>query len=139
MSIKVNIDVADFQKEMKRIEQEVSSLATADIHEKIDYATEQLKIVTPVDTGKARQGWENEKTISGPTLDTGLLIKEALGIGNKKTLVALALGLNPNAKQEGRIFNNVDYISVLNNGHSKQAPKYFIEQVLVKIGIPTPD
>jgi len=38
----------------------------------------------------------------------------------------------------GEIYNEVEYIDTLNRGHSKQAPKYFIEQVLTKIGILTP-
>ena len=38
----------------------------------------------------------------------------------------------------GTILNQVEHISALNNGHSKQAPKYFIEQVLLTIGILTP-
>ena len=33
------------------------------------------------------------------------------------------------------VFNNVEYVPVLNNGHSKQAPTNFIEQVLTKFGM----
>jgi len=103
----ITLDVVDFKKEMRRLEREVLERGTMEIHEQIDLATENLKIVTPVDTGKARKGWQNRKTIA---------------LGN----------------QVGEIFNDVEYIDVLNSGHSKQAPRYFIEQVLSKIGILTP-
>jgi hypothetical protein len=105
----VKLDVVDFQKEMKRVEQEVKRLANDDIESKIDYATKTLREVTPVDSGVARAGWKNQKT------------------------------KNSNELVEAKIINDVEYISILNNGHSKQAPKYFIEQVLITIGILTPN
>lgn len=107
--MKVSLDIVDFKKEMKRVEQEVLELGNIEIEERVDYATETLRQVTPVDTGKARSGWYNEK------------YKDYAG------------------NSEASIINEVDYIDVLNNGHSKQAPKYFIEQVLIKIGILTPN
>jgi len=105
----ITLDVVNFKQEMDRIEQEVMLLGKMEIHEQIDKATDELRVVTPVDTGKARKGWFNTKSFS------------------------------PLGSQIGTIENPVDYISILNNGHSKQAPRYFIEQVLTKIGILTPD
>ena len=107
--MKVSLDIVNFKKEMKRVEQEVAKLGNIEIEERIDYATETLRQVTPVDTGKARSGWYNEK------------YKDF------------------NGNLEASIINEVEYIDRLNKGHSKQAPKYFIEQVLVKIGILTPN
>jgi hypothetical protein len=107
--MKISLDVVDFQKEIKRVEEEVRNIANDDIESKVDYATDTLRQVTPVDTGKARSGWHNEKT---------------------KDLNRFA---------EAKIINDVDYIDVLNKGHSKQAPRYFIEQVLITIGILTPN
>lgn len=103
----ISLEVIDFKKAMKELEAEVLERGTLEIHQKIDFATEQLKKVTPVDSGKARQGWQNKKY-------------KSLG------------------QQAGEITNEVEYIDVLNNGHSKQAPRYFIEQVLSRIGILTP-
>jgi hypothetical protein len=37
------------------------------------------------------------------------------------------------------IINDVEHIIHLNNGHSKQAPRYFIEQTLSTVGILTPN
>ena len=107
--MKVSLDVTDFKKEMKRVEEEVARLGSIEIEKRIDYATDTLKIVTPVDTGRARKGWYNEKY------------------------------KNRDGYLEASIINEVEYIDRLNKGHSKQAPKYFIEQVLVRIGILTPN
>lgn len=104
----ISLEVINFDKELKRIEEEVKLLADLEIAARVEYATEQLKIVTPVDTGKARSGWFNERYIE---LDGSF---------------------------SHSIINDVEYISILNKGHSKQAPRYFIEQVLIKIGIITP-
>lgn len=101
----INLDVVDFNKEINRIEREVENLALETIHDRLDYAKDQLVIVTPVDTGKARSGW---------------------GVIKSKTIFG---------SQVGEIFNNVEYISYLNNGHSKQAPEFFIEKVLLKVGL----
>jgi hypothetical protein len=107
--MKINFEIVDFDKELKRVEKEVAALGKLGINEKIEYATDTLRIVTPVDTGEARSGWRNEKrSISNPL-------------------------------EEGLIINEVEHIVPLNNGHSKQAPRYFIEQVLAKVGILTPD
>lgn len=106
---KVSLEVVNFKEELKRIEKEVAKEASMSIERRIDFATENLKVVTPVDTGKARKGWYNKK---------------------EKNLQGFSQGI---------IANDVDYISILNRGHSSQAPRYFIEQVLSKIGILTPD
>lgn len=105
----ISIDIVDFKKEMKRVEEEMARLGSLEIDKRIDYATTTLRTVTPVDTGKARSGWKNTKKYDN-------------------------YGFT-----EGAIINDVEYIDILNNGHSKQAPKYFIEQVLMKIGILTPE
>jgi hypothetical protein len=109
MSNEIRFDVVNFHQEMKRVEEELKSLVNMDIEEKMDYSVDTLRIVTPVDTGEARSGWKTKK------------FSDQYGF----------LG--------GSILNPVDHIVQLNNGHSKQAPKYFIEQVLTKIGILTPE
>lgn len=106
---RVSLEVVNFKQELKRIESEVQSLANSDIEGRIIYATNELRQVTPVDTGEARKGWKNR-------------VNRRLG-----------------KFYNGSIYNEVEHIEHLNNGHSKQAPKYFIEQVLVKIGILTPN
>jgi hypothetical protein len=109
MADKISLEVVNFKKELKRIEEEVLELGQIGVHEQIDYATDQLRIVTPVDTGEARKGWRNKKynNIFRP--------------------------------ESGVIINDVEHIVYLNNGSSQQAPKYFIEQVLSTIGVLTSD
>ena len=109
MANKISMEVVNFRQELKRIEEEVLFQGNLRIHDRIDYATNQLRIVTPVDTGKARKGWYNKKNYS------------IYGTAS------------------GEINNDVEYIEELNRGHSKQAPKYFIEQVLSTIGLITPN
>jgi hypothetical protein len=105
----VSLEIVNFKQEIERIEREVKELANEEIEELIHYGTEQLKIVTPVDKGRARMGWFDEIERNRYGGFTG-----------------------------GNIINEVPYIGRLNAGWSKQAPSYFIEQTLVKIGIITP-
>lgn len=104
----VSVKVVNFKQELERVEREVKRLANKDIKQKVSYATDTLAIVTPVDTGEAREGWED------------------------KTYYA------SDGYLDGTISNDVEHIEALNRGHSKQAPKYFIEQVLITIGIIKP-
>jgi hypothetical protein len=100
----ISLEVVNFDKELARIKREVAEIGAMETHARIDYATEQLRIVTPVDTGEARRGWSNTKT---------------------RTIFGEAAGT---------IRNPVEHIEYLNNGSSQQAPKYFIEAVLLTIG-----
>lgn len=106
---KISLEIVNFKQELERVRREVQAQANMQIKQRVNLATETLKVVTPVDTGRARKGWK-DKTYKAPD---GYL--------------------------DGAIVNDVEYISVLNKGHSKQAPKYFIEQVLTTIGILTPN
>lgn len=94
---------------MRRIENEVVDLVNKDMLTKMTYATNQLRVVTPVDKGEARAGWRQKTRLSmrGKFLS-------------------------------GTIINDVEHISILNRGHSQQAPRYFVEQVLSTIGLITP-
>jgi hypothetical protein len=136
--MKINLDVVNFEQEMKKVKKDIGKLAKAGIHEKIDYATTLLRKVTPVKTGKARRGWRNEKYFV-PSVEKALNASEFSGV-SQITSVAVALGgATSLSNQEGIIINDVEYIDRLNQGHSKQAPIYFIEQVLTQVGILTPD
>lgn len=130
---KVSLEVVNFEEEMKKVNKDIGKLAKAGIHEKIDYATQLLRQVTPVKTGKARRGWYNKKYFT-PNIEAAIGLKEELGIRRSTTLTA---GTDFIGNQEGKIINDVEYIDRLNQGHSKQAPIYFIEQVLTKVGIIT--
>ena len=105
--VSIQIKIVDFKKEMRRVRREAERLANNDIEAKVALATQTLKEVTPVDTGKARSGWNS------------YTVKEFDG-----TIGAV-------------IENKVPYIGRLNRGHSQQAPKFFIEQVLTTVGVIT--
>lgn len=109
MSAKISLELVNFKREMRRVEREVKRLANSELEDKIKYATRTLRVVTPVDTGEARAGW------------TSSYRKDFDGF------------------VDGKIVNKVEHIDILNRGHSKQAPKYFIERVLMTIGILTPN
>jgi len=106
--MKLNLKVVNYDAELRRIEREVLRQGKLEVNDLIDYATDQLRIVTPVDTGEAREGWYNTKT-------------------------SLSL------RTAGSINNEVEHIVHLNQGHSQQAPSYFIEQVLSTVGVISPD
>lgn len=100
----ISLDVVNFKQEIQRIQKEAEEIAKEGVGEQAKYATEQLRVVTPVDTGEARSGWRLE-----------------------------------DERNAFLIINDVEHIVYLNNGHSQQAPKYFIEQVLSTIGLITPN
>jgi len=112
MANTISLEVVNFDKELERIEKEVLELADRGLYETVNYATDQLRVVTPVDTGEARRGWRN----------------------NNSTLKSIA-GL----ERVATISNDVEHIVYLNQGNSKQAPRFFIEQVLSTIGLITPN
>lgn len=82
--------VNDIIKEVeKTVDDEIQKMAT-DLHA-------GLMRATPVDTGRARNGWQ-------------------LTLGNEPV-----------------IENQVEYIGVLNDGHSKQAPALFVEAEIDRV------
>jgi hypothetical protein len=78
----------------------------------------QLILTTPVDTGWARSNWGS--AISAPLEGTP---------GDNPTIAGLKWSL-----VDGPIYvtNNVNYISILNAGHSQQAPAGFVEIAITK-------
>jgi len=103
--MKVSLEVVNFEEAMRGIEEEVKQIAEEEVGLRVAFATTSLRRVTPVDTGEARSGWT-----SRPELD----------FRGETSYV---------------IENPVEHITYLNRGSSKQAPKYFIEQVLTTIGL----
>ena len=78
-----------------------------------------VKLMTPVDTGQARNSWYigyTEKYFNGE-------------VGSTSNITILAPKDKP---QEIIVTNGVTYIQFLNNGHSQQAPIKFIESAFKK-------
>jgi hypothetical protein len=81
---------------------------------------------TPVDTGWARANW---------VPSVGTFPTEPVGSPDNISDSEVRSGISEISRwkiTQGPIFitNNVPYIAPLNNGHSKQAPKGFVEQVV---------
>ena len=62
----VSLKVVDFQKEIRRAELEAEKIADDDVNARIDFATNLLREITPVDTGFARSRWRNRKYFFSP-------------------------------------------------------------------------
>ena len=77
-----------------------------------------VKLMTPVDTGQARNSWY-----------IGYTEKYFDGEGSSSNITILTPKDKP---QEIIVTNGVTYIQFLNNGHSKQAPIKFIESAFRK-------
>lgn len=78
----------------------------------------EVKLGTPVDTGRARNAWYigyESKFLDGEVGAASISILEEK---NKPTKIVVT--------------NGVEYIEFLNDGHSGQAPTKFIEQVFSK-------
>ena len=98
----------DFNKEVEKQLRAKSLKAFADV-----------KLMTPVDTGQARNSWYigyTEKYFNGE-------------VGSTSNITILAPKDKP---QEIIVTNGVTYIQFLNNGHSQQAPIKFIESAFKK-------
>ena len=79
---------------------------------------------TPIDTGRARGSWAIDAEWSGWSLPAGDHIGEMV----ESTVRAL-----PDSDRYV-IFNNLEYIQALEDGHSRQAPSGFVAQALAAIG-----
>ena len=90
--------------------------------------TRELKLHTPVDTGWARANWipavgRPQPTAVGSRGNAGAA--EAVGAAGSARVLGYRL-------RRGKAFvtNNVPYIEVLNNGHSKQEPAGFVQRAI---------
>lgn len=88
----------------------------------------QITIATPVDTGRARQGWEI-------TTDTpsDIIPKEGKYPPPKIQEHGEKYIINVDPKQTIYITNKVPYIENLNNGSSKQQPARFVETSAARV------
>ena len=79
----------------------------------------QLLAKTPVDTGRARAGW----SVSAERPGSDVPVKG----GKSYPAQPQAIPKNANIIC---VYNNVEYIVRLNEGHSRQAPAMFVEQAV---------
>ena len=87
----------------------------------------ELLDTTPIDTGRARAGWN-----LGPVLTNNVPPKDKSGYGYD-----VSMNVNPAMAPQNApiiyIYNNVEYIGILNTGTSTQAPREFVQIAIDKV------
>lgn len=113
IKIKLNVNKALDKRISNALEDSTNKI----IEDAVESAIEELKRVTPKDTGYAASRWTSYKQES---------FKISFSLSNK-FLISLT-------ESSHYVNNDAEYITYLNAGWSKQAPSYFIEQTLMKSG-----
>lgn len=113
IKIKLNVNKALDKKISNALETTTNEI----LDNAVKVAVEELKIVTPKDTGYAASRWTSYKQES---------FKISFSLSNR-----FLISLTENSHY---VKNDAEYITYLNAGWSKQAPAYFIEQTLIKSG-----
>jgi len=115
----MSITVINLNSSIDKLKKDTDKVIEQELRARSLKAFADVKLMTPVDTGQARNSWYIGYT------ETYL---NDVGGGNSNISI-----LRPKDKpQEIIVTNGVTYIQFLNNGHSKQAPTKFIESAFKK-------
>ena len=115
----MTITVINLRSSMINLQRDIDKEVEKQLRAKSLKAFADVKLMTPVDTGQARNSWYigyTEKYFNGE-------------VGSTSNITILAPKDKP---QEIIVTNGVTYIQFLNNGHSQQAPIKFIESAFRK-------
>ena len=115
----MTITVINLRSSMINLQRDIDKEIEKQLRAKSLKAFADVKLMTPVDTGQARNSWYigyTEKYFDGE-------------VGSTSNITILAPKDKP---QEIIVTNGVTYIQFLNNGHSQQAPMKFIESAFRK-------
>jgi len=115
----MTITVVNLKSAVSDLEKDIDKEVEKQLRAKALRAFADVKLMTPVDTGQARNSWYigyTETYFDGE-------------IGSTSNITILTPKDKP---QEIIVTNGVTYIQFLNNGHSKQAPMKFIESAFKK-------
>ena len=115
----MTITVINLRSSMINLQRDIDKEIEKQLRAKSLKAFADVKLMTPVDTGQARNSWYigyTEKYFDGE-------------VGSTSNITILAPKDKP---QEIIVTNGVTYIQFLNNGHSQQAPMKFIESAFKK-------
>ena len=114
----MTITVINLKSSIDNLKEDIDKEVEKQLRARSLKAFADVKLMTPVDTGQARNSWYigyTERYIDGKSSGSNITI------------------LAPKDKpQEIIVTNGVTYIQFLNNGHSKQAPMKFIESAFLK-------
>ena len=114
----MTITVINLKSSIDNIQKDVDKEIEKQLRAKSLKAFADVKLMTPVDTGQARNSWY-----------IGYTEKYFDGEGSTSNITILT---PKNKPQEIIVTNGVTYIQFLNNGHSEQAPIKFIESAFRK-------
>ena len=116
---KMTITVINLRSSINNLQRDIDKEVEKQLRAKSLKAFADVKLMTPVDTGQARNSWYigyTEKYFDGEA-------------GSRSNITILTPKDKP---QEIIVTNGVTYIQFLNNGHSQQAPIKFIESAFKK-------
>ena len=114
----MTITVINLKSSIDNLQKDVDKEIEKQLRAKSLKAFADVKLMTPVDTGQARNSWY-----------IGYTEKYFDGEGSSSNITILTPKDKP---QEIIVTNGVTYIQFLNNGHSQQAPIKFIESAFKK-------
>ena len=115
----MTITVINLRSSIDNLQKDVDKEIEKQLRAKSLKAFADVKLMTPVDTGQARNSWYIGYT-------------ETYFDGEQGSTSNISI-LSPKDKpQEIIVTNGVTYIQFLNNGHSQQAPMKFIESAFKK-------
>ena len=114
----MTITVINLKSSIDNIKKDVDKEIEKQLRAKSLKAFADVKLMTPVDTGQARNSWY-----------IGYTEKYFDGEGSSSNITILTPKDKPH---EIIVTNGVTYIQFLNNGHSQQAPIKFIESAFRK-------
>ena len=115
----MTITVINLRSSMINLQRDIDKEIEKQLRAKSLKAFADVKLMTPVDTGQARNSWYigyTERYFNNE-------------VGSTSNITILTPKDKP---QEIIVTNGVTYIQFLNNGHSQQAPMKFIESAFRK-------
>ena len=115
----MTITVINLKSSIDQLDKDIDKTIEKELRTRALKAFADVKLMTPVDTGQARNSWYigyTERYFDGE-------------VGSTSNISILTPKDKP---QEIIITNGVTYIQFLNNGHSQQAPMKFIESAFKK-------
>jgi len=121
MAVKVKLKGVD--EEFEKLDKETIQFINQSTRALVLRTTGELKRVTPVDTGRARNSWT---ATTNPTEFVNTLISGS-GAGS-----SMFFPVSETKLEKYYITNGVNYIDKLNAGSSRQAPARFIENTVLK-------